>query len=132
MRAAGASRRGAWRASPRAKVFTRAYNTLLICLYILRRVAPLANIATIRDIAAVKTIVLSPGAAKAFDRLTPFAQRQISDALDAYAMNGIGDAKAMVGTPTIRLRVGDYRIIFDEDATRIVVLALGDRKDIYR
>jgi mRNA-degrading endonuclease RelE of RelBE toxin-antitoxin system len=84
------------------------------------------------DIAEVKTIVLSPVAAKAFDKLTPSARRQLSEALAAYAMHGIGDAKAMVGTPTVRLRSGDFRIIFDEDATRIVVLALGDRKDIYR
>ena len=80
----------------------------------------------------MKTIVLSPGAAKAFDKLPPSARRQLSEALYAYAMHGIGDTKAMVGTPTVRLRSGDFRIIFDEDATRIVVLALGDRREIYR
>ena len=92
----------------------------------------LANIANSRDIAEVKTIVLSPGAAKAFDKLTLSAQLQCSDALNAYAMQGVGDTKAMVGTPTVRLRSGDFRIIFDEEVTRIVVLALGHRKDIYR
>jgi mRNA interferase RelE/StbE len=92
----------------------------------------LADIAVFSDIAGVKTIVLSPGAAKAFDKLTPSARRQLSQALDAYAMHGIGDTKAMVGTPTVRLRSGDFRVIFDEDATRIVVLALGDRREIYR
>ena len=80
----------------------------------------------------MKTIVLSPGAAKAFDKLTPLAQRQLSQALDAYAMHGTGDVKAMDGAPTVRLRSGDYRVIFDEDATRIVALALGDRRQIYR
>lgn len=80
----------------------------------------------------MKTIVLSPGAAKAFDKLTPSARRQLSQALHAYAMGGVGDTKAMVGTPTVRLRSGDFRIIFDEDATRVVVLALGDRREIYR
>ena len=76
--------------------------------------------------------MLSPSAAKVFDKLTPSARQQCSDALDAYAMHGAGDTKAMVGTATVRLRSGDFRIIFDEEATRIVVLALGHRKDIYR
>jgi mRNA-degrading endonuclease RelE of RelBE toxin-antitoxin system len=84
------------------------------------------------DIAALKTIILSPAAAKAFDKLPPFAQRQLNDALEAYAMQGVGDTKAMVGTPTIRLRAGDFRIIFDEAPSSILVLALGDRKEIYR
>jgi mRNA-degrading endonuclease RelE of RelBE toxin-antitoxin system len=92
----------------------------------------LANIANSRDIAEVKTIVLSPSAAKAFDKLTLSARSQCSDALEVYAMQGVGDTKTMVGTPTVRLRSGDFRIIFDEEATRIVVLALGRRKDIYR
>jgi mRNA interferase RelE/StbE len=92
----------------------------------------LANIASGGDIAAVKTIVLSLSAAKAFDKLPPSARRQCSDALDAYAMHGAGDTRTMVGTSTVRMRSGDFRIIFDEEATRIVVLALGHRKDIYR
>jgi mRNA interferase RelE/StbE len=97
-----------------------------------KRERSLANIANSRDIAAVKTIVLSPSAAKAFDKLAPSARQQCSGALDAYAMYGVGDTKTMVGTSTVRLRSGDFRIIFDEEATRIVVLALGHRKDIYR
>jgi len=92
----------------------------------------ISNIANSSDIADVKTIVLSPAAARAFDKLTPSAQRQINRTLDAYALHGIGDAKAMVGTPTVRLRSGDFRVIFDEDASRIVVLAFGDRREIYR
>jgi mRNA-degrading endonuclease RelE of RelBE toxin-antitoxin system len=83
------------------------------------------------DIAAVKTIVLSPSAAKAFDKLPPSARQQCSD-VDAYAMHGAGDTRTMVGTSTVRMRSGDFRIILDEEATRIVVLALGHLKDIYR
>jgi mRNA-degrading endonuclease RelE of RelBE toxin-antitoxin system len=92
----------------------------------------LAHIADLSDIAQVKTIVLSPSAAKAFDKLTLSARVQCRDALNAYAIQGVGDTKTMVGTPTVRLRSGDFRIIFDEEATRIVVQALGHRKDIYR
>jgi mRNA interferase RelE/StbE len=80
----------------------------------------------------VKTIVLGPGAAKAFDKLDGVAQRQVADALHQYAIRGFGDVKAMVGTNTARLRIGDYRVIFDEEPERVIVLALGHRKDIYR
>lgn len=80
----------------------------------------------------MKTIVLNPGAAKSFDRLAPATQRQLSEALHRYAISGTGDTKAMAASPTVRMRSGDFRIIFDEDAHRIVVLAVGDRKDIYR
>ena len=121
MGAAGASRRGG--ASKRRSTIQRQ-------VFFTERA--LANIADSRDIAEVKTIVLSPGAAKAFDKPTPYARQQCSDALDAHALQGVGDTKAIVGTPTVRLRSGDFRIIFDEEATRIVVLALGNRKDIYR
>ena len=76
--------------------------------------------------------MLSPAAAKAFGKLTRAARQQVSEALDAYAMHAVGDTKTMVAAPTVRLRSGDFRIIFDEEATRIVVLALGHRKDVYR
>jgi len=33
---------------------------------------------------------------------------------------------------TYRLRIGDYRVIFDVDGDKIIVLRVGHRKDIYR
>jgi mRNA interferase RelE/StbE len=80
----------------------------------------------------VKTIVLHPAAAKALDKMPVAAREAISHALHAYAMTGRGDAKAMVGTPTVRLRVGDNRVIFDETRNEITVLAIGNRREIYR
>ena len=80
----------------------------------------------------VKTIVLTHSAAKAFDKLPTDARDQIADALHLYAASGRGDAKSMAGTPTVRLRSGNFRVIFDESAAEIVVLALGHRREIYR
>ena len=34
--------------------------------------------------------------------------------------------------PVLRLRVGDYRVIFTIDATTITLLNIGHRKDVYR
>ena len=59
-------------------------------------------------------------------------REQITHALHAYAMTGRGDTKAMVGTPTVRLRIGDNRVIFDETANEITVFAIGNRREIYR
>lgn len=92
----------------------------------------LDNIAKLNDTQLVKTIVLAPSAARALDKLDAVARMKITDALHAYAIHGTGDTKAMVGTPTVRLRAGNFRVIFDETATTIHVLALGDRRDIYR
>ena len=89
-------------------------------------------VAEASNIAVVKTIVLAPSVARALDKLDEAARIRISEALHVYAMHGTGDTKAMVGTPTVRLRTGNFRVIFDETATMIHVLALGDRRDIYR
>ena len=80
----------------------------------------------------MKTIILNPSAARSLDKLPDFAREQINAAINAYAMQGTGDTKAMVGTPTVRLRSGDLRVIFDETAVSITILALGNRREIYR
>jgi mRNA interferase RelE/StbE len=80
----------------------------------------------------MKTIVLNPAVAKALDKVEEPARSQIVEALHAYAMTGLGDTKAMIGTPTVRLRSGDYRVIFDETPTKVTVLAVGHRREIYR
>jgi mRNA interferase RelE/StbE len=90
------------------------------------------DISIFSDIADVKTIVLHPAAAKALDKMPVAIREKISQALHNYAITGQGDAKAMIGTPTVRLRVGDNRVIFDETKIEIVVLAIGNRREIYR
>lgn len=80
----------------------------------------------------MKTIVLAPGAARSLDRIAEPFRTAIAEQLAAYALGKPCDTKAMAGTPTVRLRMGDYRAIFDETKTTITVLALGHRRDIYR
>jgi mRNA interferase RelE/StbE len=80
----------------------------------------------------MKTIVLQPSAARALDRLPAETRSRIGTALVTYALNGSGDIKRLVGTQTVRLRVGEFRVIFDETPDRILVLVLGNRRDIYR
>jgi mRNA interferase RelE/StbE len=75
----------------------------------------------------VKTIIFADAASKQFDSLPVDARSRISDALDAYAIHGRGDIKRLAGRQDFRLRVGQYRVIFDEDQTTIVAVYIGRR-----
>jgi mRNA interferase RelE/StbE len=44
-----------------------------------------------------------------------------------HAMTGQGDVKALQGRDGYRLRIGHYRVIFDEDATTILAIYIGRR-----
>jgi mRNA interferase RelE/StbE len=75
----------------------------------------------------VKTIVLSPSAARDIDALPRDAREQVAAGLHRYAMTGQGDVKALQGRGGYRLRLGAYRVIFDEDATTILAIYIGRR-----
>jgi len=75
----------------------------------------------------VKTIILTLSAAKDLDALPRGAREQVEAGLHRYAMTGQGDVKSLQGRDGYRLRIGDYRIIFDEDAITILAIAIGRR-----
>jgi mRNA interferase RelE/StbE len=75
----------------------------------------------------MKTIVFTTLAARQFDGLPKVAQIAIENGLDRYAMDGRGDVKALKGRPGYRLRVGEYRVIFSEDASTILAISMGRR-----
>ena len=76
----------------------------------------------------MKTIVLTPAAARDLDNLPTEPRRQVSEALIDYAMNGRGDVKRLSGREGYRLRVGRYRVIFDEDQATILAIYIGKRE----
>ncbi|MFZ2107086.1 MAG: hypothetical protein WAV18_17215 [Roseiarcus sp.] len=43
-------------------------------------------------------------------------------------MAGKGDVKRLSGMDGFRLRIGRYRVIFDEDATTILAIYIGKRE----
>lgn len=83
--------------------------------------------ARLSDIIAVKTIVLTLAAAKDLDALPQDAREQVEVALHRYAMTGQGDVKPLSGPGGWRLRIGRYRVIFDEDASTILAIYIGRR-----
>jgi mRNA interferase RelE/StbE len=76
------------------------------------------------DIIAVKTIILTLAAAKDLDALPQDAREQVEVGLHRYAMTGQGDVKPLSGRGW-RLRIGGYRVIFDEDASTILAITKG-------
>lgn len=84
------------------------------------------------DISAIynrmKTLILSTAAAKDLDKLDSKSREQVSEALIDYAMKGVGDVKALQGRNGFRLRVGRYRVIFDEDQNTILAIYIGKRE----
>ena len=75
----------------------------------------------------MNTIVLTLSAAKDFDALPRDAREQVEAGLHHYAMTGQGDVKALQGRDGFRLRIGSYRVIFDEDAITILAIYVGRR-----
>jgi mRNA interferase RelE/StbE len=79
----------------------------------------------------VKRIAFVNTANRSFRKLPGAARDQIIAKLQFYAQTGGGDVKALVGQPGLRLRSGDYRVLFTETETTILVHRVGHRRDIY-
>ena len=75
----------------------------------------------------MKTIILTLAAAKDLDSLPQDAREQVEVGLHRYAMTGQGDVKPLHGRGGWRLRIGGYRVIFDDDASTILAIYIGRR-----
>jgi mRNA interferase RelE/StbE len=79
----------------------------------------------------MKAIVFTPAAARQWAKLSDDIRRRLDARLMEFASMGKGDVKWLKGRSGARLRVGDWRIIFDESKDAIVVVAVGHRREIY-
>ncbi|MGE0282790.1 MAG: type II toxin-antitoxin system RelE/ParE family toxin [Rhizobiaceae bacterium] len=75
----------------------------------------------------MKTIVLTHAAAKDLDALPQAARTAVDIALSRYAISGEGDVKRLQGRDGFRMRVGNYRVLFDEDRTTVLAVYIGRR-----
>ena len=65
--------------------------------------------------------------------LPPDARRQIGHHLNCLQRDFSGDVSKLRGSrKEYRLRVGEWRVLFELVGDRVVVYAIGDRKDIYK
>jgi mRNA interferase RelE/StbE len=76
-------------------------------------------------------IVFAATATRQWLKLSPQIKDRIGKKLEAFAATGHGDVKKLKGRAGARLRVGDWRVIYYEEAETIVVVAVGHRREIY-
>jgi mRNA interferase RelE/StbE len=79
----------------------------------------------------MKDISFTPAAMRQWLKLSANIRKRINAKLTVYATNGSGDVKRLKGGAGYRLRIGDWRVIFIEDSASIVIVAVGNRRDIY-
>lgn len=79
-------------------------------------------------------IELRPAAVRALKKLDPPVRRRIQGAIALLATDPRPPAaRKLQGRDALRVRVGDYRIIYtvEDDVLLVVVVTLGHRRDVY-
>jgi mRNA interferase RelE/StbE len=79
-------------------------------------------------------IELRPAAVRALRKLDPPIARRVQGAIALLAQDPRPPAaRALKGRPGLRVRVGDYRIIYTvhDDVLLVIVVTLGHRSDVY-
>jgi mRNA interferase RelE/StbE len=80
-------------------------------------------------------IIWSESAARELKKLDKTVAKRIFKKVSQLGENPYhSSVTKIVGDPYFRLRVGDYRVIFDiqDDMLRILILKVGHRKNIYK
>jgi len=81
-------------------------------------------------------INVKKSAAKALKNISKTDQKRISKAIENLAENlpNPNTTKMKGNNPFHKIRVGDYRIIYEiqDDILLILIIKIGHRKDIYR
>lgn len=78
-------------------------------------------------------VELSPKAAKYFAKMNEPHKGRIKSALLKLANEPPrGDIKSLTGRDGYRLRVGNYRVLFDMTESAIIVYEIGSRGQIYK
>ena len=77
-------------------------------------------------------IEFKPRAIKDMKSFTPEDRRRIMSKIEALQNNLSGDVKRLTNfTPEYRLRVGDYRILFETEGDKVLIYRIKHRRDAY-
>ena len=79
----------------------------------------------------MKPVAFTTSARKSFRKLPADVQGQVEAKIEAYLATGAGDVTKLVGSDASRLRSGDYRVVFVEDAAEFTILAVAHRREVY-
>ena len=79
-------------------------------------------------------ILLTKRVLKDLGKLDTSIKERIGDKLKVLMEDPFTNIKKLSNTSigTYRIRIGDYRVIYDIDQDNIVILRIGHRKDIYK
>ena len=80
-------------------------------------------------------IVLRPAALRTLRKINPADQDRIRGAIALLAHDPRPPgARALRGRDALRVRVGNYRIIYTvrDDVLQVLVVAIGHRREVYR
>ena len=78
----------------------------------------------------MKAVSFAPAAIRQWRKLSADIRKRIDAKLTTYATRS-GDVKRLKGSNGRRLRIGDWRVVFIEDARSITVIGVGNRNEIY-
>jgi mRNA interferase RelE/StbE len=82
------------------------------------------------------TIEFKPSARKQFDKLDRQMKHRVRTSIDSLATNPLprGVEKLHGAEATFRIRVGDYRVLYEIEGDKLLVLVLriGHRREVYR
>ena len=78
-------------------------------------------------------VIFSEKAEKQLGKMPREIQGRILNSLERIQVRPEAYVERMVGEPTYKLRVGDYRVILEiqQSVMRILVIKVGHRKNIY-
>jgi mRNA interferase RelE/StbE len=78
-------------------------------------------------------VEFKPRALKDLNRLQQGERRRIFGKIENLQNSLAGDVKKLTGmTPEYRLRVGNYRVLFEIEGARVVIYRVLHRKKAYR
>jgi len=80
------------------------------------------------------SILFTQRALKDLENIDKETQKRIAIKLKEYIKEPLKYARKLANPKigTYRFRIGDYRVIFDIDGEKIVILRIGHRRSIYR
>ena len=80
----------------------------------------------------VYSIEFRPAALKELSRLSPEVAQRVADKLEQLKTDLAGDVKRLRNfVPRYRLRVGDWRVLFEISGTVVQIWHVSHRRDLY-
>ena len=79
-------------------------------------------------------IVYTKSAYKDIQRLDAVAKKKLKEKVAVFSKKPFSYARKLMDSKigTYRWRAGNYRIVFDMDGKRIIILRIGHRREIYK